>query len=123
MLTWLRRRCEEARRAEADASALIAADHFGAYSEARQRQQDAHNPESFAHWGRVARAVSRRTGKRLGLDTATRMASDANYGSYLGTFASPPHAPVPELDPLDELVRLTSEGPQSGKTNLLANQA
>ncbi len=58
MLSWLRRRRERARQAEADAAALVAADRLAAYSEARQRQQDAHNAETFVHWGRVAFAVS-----------------------------------------------------------------
>jgi hypothetical protein len=72
MLTWLRRRREDSRRAEADATALIAEDRLTAYSEARERQQDAHNAETFRHWGRVARAVARRNGKQIGLDTANQ---------------------------------------------------
>ena len=78
MFTWLRRRREDARRVEADAAELAAECKLAAYSEARQRRQDAHNAETFADWGRVAVAVARLTGKRVGLDTATRMAMDAD---------------------------------------------
>jgi C4-dicarboxylate-specific signal transduction histidine kinase len=65
MFTWLRRRREDARRVEADAAALLAEYKHAAYSEARQRQQDAHNAVTFAHWGRVALAVARLTGSAL----------------------------------------------------------
>ena len=81
MLTWLRRRREKVQRAEADANALVAEDRLTAYSEARQRQQDAHSAESFAHWGRVARAVAQLTGKRIGLDAATKMADEADFSA------------------------------------------
>ncbi len=54
-------------------------------------------------------------GKRVGFDTASRMASDANFASYLETFAPPLHASVPKPDPLNELGRLTSRGPQRGQ--------
>jgi hypothetical protein len=74
----LRRWREQAKRAQTNAAAFVAADRLNAYSEARQRQHDAHNAETFAHWGRVTRAVARLTGKRIGLDTATRMAADAD---------------------------------------------
>jgi hypothetical protein len=56
-------------------------DHVGgAYSEARRRERDAILPDGTtqagrtpAHWRRVALIVARTTGKRVGLDTATRM--------------------------------------------------
>ena len=48
---------------------LIAENRLAAYSGARQRQQDAYNAETFAHWGRVALAVARKNGRRIGLDT------------------------------------------------------
>ncbi len=31
------------------------------------------------HWRRVAVAIARKTGKRIGLDTSTRMASGADF--------------------------------------------
>ncbi len=64
-------------------------------------------------WNRVALAIARKAGKRVGFDTASRMAADAAFFSYLETSAPAPPALVPEVDPLDELLRLTSEGPQS----------
>ncbi len=80
MLQWLRRRQEGRRLAQADAEALIH-DHGGeAYSEARQRERDVILPDGTthagrtpAHWRRVALIVARMTGKRVGVDTATRM--------------------------------------------------
>jgi len=48
--------------------------------------------------------IAEKTCKRVGLDTSTRMVSDAIFVSSLETSASPPRAPIPELDPLDELV-------------------
>ena len=51
-----------------------------AYSEARQRERDVILPDGTthagrtpAHWRRVALIVARMTGKRVGVDTATRM--------------------------------------------------
>jgi hypothetical protein len=76
MRQWLYRLREEARKADADALLLIAENRLRAYSEARQRQQDAHSAETFAHWGRVAIAVAQKTGKPIGVDTATRIVGD-----------------------------------------------
>ena len=80
MLSWLRRRHQAARLATADAEALIH-DHGGeAYGEARQRERDVILPDGTTHAGRtpahrrrVALIVARMTGKRVGLDTSTRM--------------------------------------------------
>jgi hypothetical protein len=63
----------------ADATQLVAAQQLDAYFEARLRQQDAHNAEASAHRGRVARALARITGKRVGLHTSTRAASRPNF--------------------------------------------
>ena len=55
-----------------------------AYAEARERERDVivtdgttHAGRTPAHWRRVALIVPRMTGKRVGVDTATRMAEDA----------------------------------------------
>jgi hypothetical protein len=109
MFTWLRRRREDARRIEADAAALLAEYKLAAYSEARQRQQDAHNAVTFAHWGRVALAVARLTGKRVGLDTATRMATDANFRGNRERLSSVAREPLPDIDPIEELRRTLEE--------------
>jgi len=105
MFSWLRRRREEARRVEADAAKLVAEYKHAAYSEARQRQQDAHNAVTFAHWGRVALAVARLTGKRVGLDTATRMATDANFKGKRERLSTVVREPLPDIDQIEELRR------------------
>ena len=90
MLRWLRRRHLAELLAHADARALIRDHGAGAYGEARQHQQDAHNAETFAHWGRLARTVARLIGRRIGLDTATSMAMDADFSET----GYPLHCPV-----------------------------
>jgi hypothetical protein len=45
---------------------------------------------------------------------ATRMASDAIFTSSLEMSASPLHAPIRELDPVDELSRLVSDDTRRG---------
>ena len=84
MLSWLRRRHQAERLAQADAEALIRDHGVEAYSEARQRERDVILPDGTthagrtpAHWRRVALIVARRTGKRVGLDTSTCMAAVA----------------------------------------------
>lgn len=118
MLFWFRRRREAVRLAEADAATLIAEDPLSAYSEARRRQHDAHNAETSNHWGRVARATARRTGKGVGLDTATRMAEDADFGVLREPATPPPEPkakrspcdPQQEVDPIAELERILGDG-------------
>ena len=79
MLSWLRRRREQAERIEAEADALISDLGDGAYSEARRRAREASSDEMEREWSRVALAVARKTGRQVGLDTATRMATDADF--------------------------------------------
>jgi len=80
VLQWLRRLQDARRLAQADAEALIRDRGAGAYSEARQREyeasSDAHEASSdtmVKHWRRVALAIAKKTGERVGVDTATRM--------------------------------------------------
>ena len=111
MLRWLGRRQLTARLAQADAEALIR-DHGGeAYSEARRRERDVTLPDGTTHagrtpehWRRVALIVARKTGKRIGLDTATRMSLDADF-SKRGEPQSLGLEPQ-KVDPIDELKRL-----------------
>jgi len=79
-LGWLRRRREAERLANADAQALFRDYDAEAYWEARRRERDVilpdgttHQGRTPTHWRRVALIVARRTGRRVGLDTATRM--------------------------------------------------
>jgi hypothetical protein len=109
MLGWLRRRREAAARIEAEAEAVMREYAVRAYAEARLREREAKSKAEAQNWNRVALSIAHKTGKRVGFDTATRMAADANFASDLETFASRPHASIPEVDPLDELVRLVSE--------------
>ena len=75
MLSWLRRRRERTKRTDAKADALIRAFGADAYLEARQRERGADSEVAAQEWSYVALAIARKTGKRVGLDTATRMAS------------------------------------------------
>jgi hypothetical protein len=73
LFRWLRRRpgCLPAgpsRRRGADR------DHGAeAYSKARQREHEAGSDAMVKHWRRVVVAIAKKTGKRVGVDTATRM--------------------------------------------------
>ena len=80
MLQWLRRRRQAERLAQADAEVLVRDHGAEAYTEARERERDVilpngttHAGRTPAHWRRVALIVARMTGKRVGVDTATRM--------------------------------------------------
>jgi len=73
VLQWLRRRQEAHRLAQADAEALIRDHGAGAYSEARQYEYEASSDAMVKHWRRVALAIAKKTGERVGVDTATRM--------------------------------------------------
>ena len=86
MLQCFQRRRQAERLAQADAEALIRDQGGEAYGEARQRQRDMVLPDGTtqagrtpAHWRRVALIFAKRTGHWVGLDTATRMASDADF--------------------------------------------
>ena len=61
-----------------------------------------------AHWRRVALIVARMTGKRVGLDTSTRMAADAELSTNQESVDRPAH--IQSLPPrlLDELRRILS---------------
>ena len=79
MLSWLRRRRETAERIEAEADALFGEPGVEAYAEARRREYESSGDAIALWWNRVALAVARKTGKRIGLDTSTRMAMNAVF--------------------------------------------
>ena len=115
ILAWLRRRRERASRIEAEASMLIRELASEAYAEARLMQRRAGSVEDRRHWRDVALAVARKTGKRIGLDTATRMAMEADFSR-----SSKPLALEPErakVDPIDELKRIIGEGDTEPRTS------
>ena len=61
-------------------------------------------------WTRVALAIARKTGRQVGLDTATRMAAESDFSGAENT--SEAGGETPEgVDPLDELARILSETP------------
>ncbi len=110
MLEWLRRRRETAERIEAEAEAVMREYAVRAYAEARRREREAKSKVEAQNWNRVALSIAHKTGKRVGLDTSTRMACDAIFAySHLEPSASPAQTPISELDPLDELSRLVSD--------------
>ena len=78
-----------------------------AYAEARLMQRRAKSAEDRRHWRDVALAVARKTGKRIGLDTATRMAVEADFGDQSES-AGPALEPR-KVDPIDELKRLVGD--------------
>ncbi len=114
MLSWLRRRRERAERIETRAEALIREHGIEAYGEARRREREAKTKVEAQTWNRVALAIAHKTGKRVDFDTASRMAADAALFSHPETSTPAPPAPVSEVDPLDELLRLTSDGSVRG---------
>src|SRR5208337_1814341 len=115
MLSWLRRRRERAERIEAEAEALIRDLGDYAYSEARQREREASSIAMAREWCRIAIAIARKSDKRVGFDTASRMVSDVDFASFLETSPSPSRAAVSDLDPLNELGRLISEDSEHGQ--------
>jgi hypothetical protein len=110
MLSWLRRRRERNERIDAKAKALVRAFGVDAYYEARQRKRQAESAEAAQEWRAVAQAIARKTGKRAGLDTATRMAMDADFSTARQSGGAPMDLSSPEVDQLEELRRIISEG-------------
>lgn len=107
MLSWLRRRRERAERIDAKVMALIRAFGVDAHYEARQRQRGAESAEAAQEWRAVARAIARKTGSLLGLDTATRMAMDADFSTARGNTLKDLQSR--EVDPLEEMRRIISK--------------
>jgi hypothetical protein len=79
MLRWLRRWRRRAERVDAKEEALTRALGVDAHYAARQRRREAENAEAAREWRAVAKAIAHKTGRRHGLDTATRMAMDADF--------------------------------------------
>jgi hypothetical protein len=79
MLSWLRRRRETTERIDAEADVLIGELGVDAYAEARRREYESSANAIALRWNRVAVAVAHKTGKRIGLDTSTRLAMNAVF--------------------------------------------
>jgi hypothetical protein len=85
MLGWLRRRRERIEHIEAEAEALVDELGFGAYAEARLRERDANDFSELRYWSQVTLAIARKVGKRVALDSATRMTISADFARMLET--------------------------------------
>ena len=116
MLRCLRRRQETCRLAQADAETLIRDHHAEAYAEARRRECNVVLPDGTthagrtpAHWRRVALMVVKMTSKRVGVDTATRMAMDADFSDRSEPVGRRRSGLVVNVDALEELQRLSRE--------------
>ena len=80
-----------------------------AYSESRWQQRHASSADEKRRWREVALAVARKTGKRIGLDTSTRMAMEADFSSR-GAPSTSKREPEEKVDPIDELKRIIGDG-------------
>jgi hypothetical protein len=80
MLSWLRRRRETIERIDAEADALVHKLGAAAYSAARRREHEASSDAMAKHWHRVALAIAKKTSKRVGFDTATRIPDELGGG-------------------------------------------
>ena len=79
MLSWLRRRRETAERIDAEADVLIGELGVEAYAEARRREYESSSDAIALRWNQIALAVAHKTGKRIGLDTSTRLAMNTIF--------------------------------------------
>jgi hypothetical protein len=97
MLGWLRRRRERIEHIEAEAEALVDELGFGAYAEARLKEREANDFSELRYWSQVALAIARKVGKRVALDSATRMTIGADFARMLET-APPDEGGRPQLE-------------------------
>ena len=79
MLSWLRRRRETAERIDAEADVLIGKLGVEAYAEARRREYESSSEATALRWNQIALAVAHKTGKRIGLDTSSRLAMNTMF--------------------------------------------
>ena len=105
--SWLSRRRARIERTDAEADSLIRDHGLGAYSEARRRERTADDEATAEHWRRVALAIARSVGKRIGFDTSSRMAMNAVFAPDREPGARDTRL-LPEVVPLDELKRILS---------------
>jgi hypothetical protein len=72
MFAWGRKAGKAQARVESDAAALMGSGG-DPYRAARAKERAAANDDEARHWSRIAIELDKRTGRRVGLDTATRM--------------------------------------------------
>jgi hypothetical protein len=109
MLTWLRRRRERSERIEVEAGELLRLLGADAYGEARWREQTTSSDLMAQEWNLIALAIARSTGRRIGIDTSTRMAMNAVFAAD----REPPHKGRLHSEPesSDELTRILTKKP------------
>ena len=103
ILAWLRRRRERAQQIETDASTLIREFGSDAYAEARLMQRRAKSFEDRRHWRNVALAIAHKSAKRIGLDTATRMAMEVDFSERRESGRESAGLEPRKVDPIEEL--------------------
>ena len=106
MLSWLRRCRETAERIDAEADALIGDLGVEAYAEARRREYKSSNDALALWWNRIALAVGRKSGKRIGLDTSNRMAMNAVFAPDRGHAGDRKPQPFRQADELEDTLAL-----------------
>jgi hypothetical protein len=111
MLTWLRRRRERAALIEAEAEELVRLLGADAYGEARWREQTASSDSMAQEWNLIALTIARSTGRRLGIDTSTRMGMNAVFAADRGPSSAHKCRLHSEPEALDELTRILTEKP------------
>jgi hypothetical protein len=95
----------EACALEVEAEALIGEFGDRAYSEARRKEGEASSDHI------AALALAAKTGRRVGLDTSTRMATDADFATDRASASSAPRRLLSEIEQLEELARILGEKP------------
>jgi hypothetical protein len=107
VLWWLRRGRERAKWIEAEAEALVRDVGVNAYAEARRLEREANSIKEARDCNRIALATARRTYKAVGIDAASRIASDAIFALYFRP--SDTRACAAILDPV-QVVEPTGNG-------------
>jgi hypothetical protein len=118
MVQWLRRRRENFELVEAEADASIDELGFMAYSEARLREREANDLAESRYWNLVALAIARKMGKRMGLDTATRMATSADFARPLETTDLAPLSDDVDNEQVDSQASIPPETPHPANFRL-----
>ena len=111
MLSWLIYRRPKIEGIDAEAEALIHDFGGAAYARARQREREASSDRIAKDWNRVALAVAQKSGKRIGLDTSTRMAMDADLEADRETTTQELNAGCGAPDQIAELNRILDAKP------------
>jgi len=110
MLRWLRKRRERLAVIDAEAKALVRAlGRVNAYNQARRLEREANDFLSARHWNKTALMIARMTGRRIGLDTATRMGMNADF-SDRGEPTTPRREALRDIDGIEVLERNLGRG-------------